>query len=207
MTNYIAINQEAEDKVQASLKKQRIFSDVDQFILLYNQGIINVNKDEIKDLADLIAESYSNVILQRRKFYVQSKEETYIKNALFVLENWAIVESLKRIAETLINEGFDTDTKLVFFEDKDKAGIVYLEGELNEDGSITENSFEKYEYAEKLNINANSLASNVFLQPLINDYDQEGLNNVAYINAFDLINLDDNFAIKINDLIESQINN
>lgn len=204
MTNsYIPVNQEAENQVKELISKQRIFGDVDQFIHLYNEAFINVNKKEIKDLANLIANSYSNVILQRNKLFVKSADETYVDKALFILESWKLILAMKRVAEDIIADDNPVETKLVFFTDKSRTGYVYLEGELDEEGNITEESFDRYEAAERLTTSETAIPSNIYLKPFIKIYDE--IEGAYYIEAYQLINLDTEFIKEINRIIDNAV--
>lgn len=202
---YIPVNKEAEEKVKQLIEKQRLFGDVDQFIHLYNEAFINVNKKEIKDLANMIASSYSNVILQRNKLFVKSADETYVDKALFILESWKLILAMKRVAEDIIADDNPIETKLVFFSDKSKTGYVYLEGEPNEEGEITEDSFYKYEAAERLTTSETAIPSNIYLKPLIKLYD--GIEDAYYIEAYQLINLDSSFIKEIDNIINNVVTN
>lgn len=195
---YIAVTPEAEQEVQAALANQPFISDRDHFIALYNQGVINVSNTSIDSIAKIIAASYSNVILQNKKFYVSSAQETYVQKALFVLESWQLVLTLKRIASDIVDDDLPVNTKLVFFDDK--PGQVYLEGEPNEDGEITPESFLKYDAAERFTTSKKTLPSNILLKNKIQIYD--GLEGAVYIEAFDLINIDSTFIDEINESID-----
>ena len=132
---YIAVDENAEDRVNTALKGQPFIANKDQFISLYNQGVINVSNPSITKIASIINEGYSNVILQNKKFYVSSAQETYIDKALFVLDNWKLILTLKRIANDIVNDDRPADTKLIFFESK--PGQVFLETDLEEDETRT----------------------------------------------------------------------
>lgn len=201
---YIPVNEQAEREVRELIEKQRIFGDVDQFIHLYNEGFINVNKKEIKDLAAKIASSYSNVMLQRNKLFVKSADETYVNKALFVLESWKMILAIKRVAEDIIADDNPVETKLVFFADKSRAGYVFLEGDTDEEGNITDESFVRYEAAERLTTSETAIPSNIYLKPLIQVYEE--VKDAYYIDAYQLVNLDTSFISEINSIVENSIN-
>lgn len=201
MTNtYIPANQEAAEKVTSMLKKQRLFGDVDQFIQLYNEGIINVRKEEIKEIAKEISNSYLNVFIQRDKLYVKSSEETYVEKSLYVLNEWKIVAALKRIANDIVADGNPSDTKLIFFGDKTNSGYVYLEKEVDEFSELTREDLVRYDAAERLTTSSTVIPSNVFLRPLIKEH--ETFEDAGYIEAYDLINIDDSWLKDVSDTID-----
>lgn len=192
--NYIPVNEAAQERVENEIKKQGIFGNLDQFILLYNQGFINVSKKEIKELADLIAASYSNIVLQNRKFFVRSAQETYVDQAIFVLNHFSIILAMKRIANELVEDGHDVSEKMVFFSSN--PGFVFTEVH-GEDGEVT---YEKYEAAERLTSSKNTIPSNVYLQPLMKDL--AGTEDGYYIPLYELVNLDTSFIDLIHESIE-----
>lgn len=195
---YIPVNEDSEDKINGLLKKQRLFGSVDQFIHLYNEGIINVNKNEIKEIAKEIEASYQNIILQRNKLYVKSAEETYVERAMLFLSAWTTVAALKRIATEMVEENSDFSTKLIFQEGQ--PGYVYLEPEGLNDWEVAEvGDLERYDAAERLTTSKNAIPSNIILSGLIKDYGDTG--TMGYISAEDLINIDDSFVKEIHEII------
>lgn len=198
---YIPVNQEAKNRVEHLINKQKIFGSIDQFILLFNEGFINVKKNEIKEIANEISNSYLNVVLQRDKLYVKSAQETYIDKALLVLNSWKIISALKRIATDLANDESSEETKMIFVENQ--PGYVFLEDDIDEDPDTGEVkvTLVKYEAAERLTTKNEDIASNVFLQPLLHDY--EDAENAGYVLAKDLIHLDDSFLSDINNIISN----
>lgn len=195
---YIPASLEAQEQVNKLISKQRFITDLDQFILLYNEGVINVNNPEINDLAKLIAESYTNVTLQSRKLYVRSAKEAYVSKAIFVLESWKTALTLKRIAEDMIDDGLEVDTKLVFF--MDKPGQVFVE-DLADDGEI---NFKRYDSAEKFTNSKKAVVNNIIIKELISLYSADS-EEIYFIKAYDLINLDTDLVDKVNDAIESTL--
>lgn len=197
--DYILVNEQAGEQVKAAIEKQRIFGSVDQFILLYNEEVINTKKKEIKDIASLIEKSYSNVILQKNKFYVKSKEETYLDQEVFVLNAFKVVAALKRIAQNIIDDGYESDTKLILLDKK--PGVVLIES-LDEDDNSPQ-GLEQYPAAEQIVKNNKEIASNPFLINLINDYGYEDDDKGAYFNVYDLVNIDTSFIENIHQIIVS----
>lgn len=196
---YIPVNDESENKINALLQKQRIFGSVDQFIHLYNEGIINVNKEEVKEIAREIESSYQNIILQRNKLYVKSAEETYVERSMLFLSAWSTVAALKRIANEIVNDNDDFNTKLILLEDN--PGYIYLEPELeNSWDPVDVKALERYDAAERLTTSKTAIPSNIILSGMIKDYDK--VDGAGYIEAEDLINLDDSFIKDIHETIK-----
>lgn len=200
---FIPVNQEAQDRVNTLLAKQKIFQDVDQFILFYNQGVINVNNDSIKDLAEEIDKSYLNIFLQNRKFYIQSKTEVELKKIDFLLSGWDLVAVLKRIARNLEEDDYLPDTKIIFIEEK--RDQVFLEGETDEEGNITLDSFEKYNDVERFNLTADKVAKNILLQGHLQNYPD--FDNVSYVTIGALNSIDDSVIHNLHNVITQYFSN
>lgn len=200
---YIAVDENAEDRVNTALKGQPFIANKDQFISLYNQGVINVSNPSITKIASIINEGYSNVILQNKKFYVSSAQETYIDKALFVLANWKLILTLKRIANDIVNDDRPADTKLIFFESK--PGQVFLETDLEEDETRTIESFVKYDAAERFTSSKKAIFSNLLLKDKIQIYEELEDDNIFYIEAYDLIEIDSTFIEEINNIVDQRM--
>lgn len=197
MKQYIPVTSEAQETVERELKKTGLFSDLDQFINLYNSKIINVRSEKIKELSELIDESYLNIVLQRNYFFVQSKEEVELKKTLFLLEAWELTSTLKRIANDLIDDDLSMDTMIVF--DDEKKGVVFYQI-INEDTGDYDEIVE-YENAEKLKADKIILTSNPILQQIMNvDEDDE---NIISFELEDLLSLDDDFLSEISSVVDT----
>lgn len=197
MKQYIPVTAEAQETVERELKKTGLFSDLDQFINLYNSKIINVRSEKIKELSELIDESYLNIMLQRNYFFVQSKEEVELKKTLFLLEAWELTSTLKRIANDLINDDLSMDTMIVF--DDEKKGVVFYQT-IDEDTGDYDEAIE-YENAEKLKADKIILTSNPILQQIMNvDEDDE---NIISFELEDLLSLDDDFLSEISSVVDT----
>lgn len=197
MEQYIPVTAEAQETVERELKKTGLFSDLDQFINLYNSKIINVRSEKIKELSELIDESYLNIVLQRNYFFVQSKEEVELKKTLFLLEAWELTSTLKRIANDLIDDDLSMNTMIVF--DEEKKGVVFYQT-INEDTGDYDEIVE-YENAEKLKADKIILTSNPILQQIMNvDEDDE---NIISFELEDLLSLDDDFLSEISSVVDT----
>lgn len=195
---FIVSNQDIADKVESKLKKQGIFSNIDQFILLFNQKFINTSKPEIKELSKLIPQAYENIILKNNHFYVTTKTEGALKNSLYVLEQWKLVLALKRIASSIIDDNDSEDVKVIL--DNKNPGIIYVEKVVDDDVKL-----EKYDNAEKITGSKTAIPSNPFIQSLIHDYGDD--ENKAYFVARDLKSIDTSFIDEVNDTVEKFVKN
>jgi len=200
MTNkrfYIPVNEEVEEEVNEALRGQTFIADRDSFIALYNQGVINTNNPTIEAIAKTIAASYTNVILQNKKFYVSSAQETYAEKAIFVLNTWKLVLTLKRIANDIINEGLPLDTKLVF--NLNHPGSVFLE---EFDPEAEETHLVKYEAAERFTTKKDDIVRNILLRDKIQLIDEND-DEKYFILAQDLIAIDSSFIDDINTAVDN----
>ena len=190
---FVVSNQELVDEVQSKLKKQGIFSNIDQFILLFNQKFINTSKPEIKDLAKLIAQAYENVLFKNNHLYITSKTEGALKNSLYVLNEWKIVLALKRVASSLIEDGNEDNTKMIL--DDKNPGFIFIEHVENDDVTL-----EKYNDAEKITTSKDTIPSNPFINSLIHDYGED--DHKGYFIAKDLVNIDTSFVDTVNKVVD-----
>lgn len=196
MKQYIPVTQDAEILVNEELKETGLFSDLDQFINLYNSKIINVRADKIKEISELIDKSYLNIILQRNFFFVQSKEEVELKKTLFLLEAWELTSTLKRIANDLIDDDLPMETMIVF--DDEKKGTVFYQTIDEDTGEYSE--LVEYENAEKLKADNVILTSNPILQQIMK-VDQENENIISF-EVEDLLSLDDEFLSEVSKVVD-----
>lgn len=233
--NYIKANNDFADKAAKKLQKQHLPVDLDTFINLFNQGLINTRNPSIKEIVDLITSGYMNVASQSNRIYVKSKTETIIEQSSFLLKQYRFVAILKRIANEMLSEDYPANTKLILKHDN--PGFLFLEPSVddlsdnsdpddnqntdeNHDGSIPplpslhddednesenvesndesesvanddksyhEKNLELYTGAERFTASKSAIASNLFLKPIVHDYNVN--EKTAYMNLGDIVNL------------------
>lgn len=189
-------NKEVADEFEAKLKNTA-FASTDQFIMLYNQNIINKSNDKTNEVAQEITRTYKNVILKNRMLIVQSEEELVVENFAFILPNMALVSQLKRIVKNIMKENYPENTALIFKESDD--GVIYV---VDTDGEEPPHVYDGAEKISKLN---SLIASNPFLVNLVFDYEVEGEENAGAILATSLLEVNTEFISKIGELLESSL--
>lgn len=199
VSDLIPINQETQATVEKFISENKIFGSIDQFISMYNGAFFNPKNEQVAKAAHLIENSYKNVSLANNKIIIESPSEVAIKNILHLVENWNVVVKLKRLATTLLDEGYDTDTKIVFTSTRQ--GVPLIET-LDTTGEI---SLLTHWTSSKVVNKTADLANNLFTSKLVKDYDGEG--ESAYLNLSDIIDVNDSFLLDIErTLIEKTFN-
>ena len=192
--NFLTTDTERSEALERKLSQKPAYRNIDQFIMLFNSGIFDKKNEEIKQIVNEIDEIYSNIVLQKGFFIVKSKNEDILQKTLFLLQKYELVAALKRIANTMQNEDYSIDTKLIFLSTK--PGTVHV---LTDNNDLVE-----YQGAEKLFQASKDFASNPFLIDLIKDYDDESGEDNAYLLMSDILNLDDSFIMQIGSILEQQ---
>lgn len=198
MTEYklIPVSQEKVAKAQEKLTKVYKSFTVEQFIDLYNAGLLPSGNAKVKDIASNIASAYQNVKSFANKLVIKTEEEVAFDASIELLKAWKTVSTLKRITTQMLEESFEPDTNLLFIANK--PGVVHFEG-LDENGEIT---IEPYWLRDKVVTSNKALANNIFLGKSVFEYDPE--EKIIGIKLSDVSQIDDSFALKLQkDLIET----
>lgn len=194
MNNLIPVNNESVYELE-NLIHENQFPNVEQFISMYNIGMLNPNFDKIKELANKISDTYKNIKLVNRKFIIKSASEVAFDNTILLLENWKIISTLKRVALQIIDENYPSDTKLIFLDDK--PGYLMLEFPKS-DGEL---ELKEYWLKDKLFSNQKDLIRNYFLKKSLYQYGDNP--NDVYLNIESVLDVDDSFILDIEDLVKS----
>lgn len=196
--DYIEANADAIKKAQAKLKKEHLPGDIDTFINLVNNKIINSNNEDIKEIIRLMTEGYANIASRSNKIYVKSKAETLVEQSLLFLEHYKLATIFKRIAQELLDSEYPADTKLIL--SYDHPGSIYLEPtvegisdddlipDTDENGLFKFKDLSLYDGAEKFTGSKNAVPSNLFLIRYLKDYRVN--DKTSYIIASEIANLD-----------------
>jgi hypothetical protein len=185
------------EALERKLKKVPAFGSVDQFIMLYNTALINTKNEEVVKVAALIEAAYSNVVRVGGRFIIRSQAEDILSKSQFLLTKAVLPAALKRIANTMAEEDYSPDTKMIFLGSD--PGVLYVE---------TNDGLEKYLGAEKLFKAKEELASNPYLTDKIEDYlreDSESLGEDCYMLLSELANMGDTFILKLGELLDLAI--
>ena len=186
----IPIDNQAVTRDQEVLKKTVMFTDIDQFITMYNMNLLSGSNSAVATAAQALIDNFSNLTRLNGKFILKSETETAIEDTIQLLTNWKTLIKLKRIASLMIEEEYDFDTTKIVFSD-DNPGKPYV-STLNVEGDET---LEKYWASEKITNRTSDFANNILLRPFVHSYNEEG--TACYFLIEDIIDIDDSFILDI----------
>lgn len=186
----IPIDNQAVTRAQEVLKKTVMFTDIDQFITMYNMNLLSGSNSAVATAAQALIDNFSNLTRLNGKFILKSETETAIEDTIQLLTNWKTLIKLKRIASLMIEEEYDFDTTKIVFSD-DNPGKPYV-STLNVEGDET---LEKYWASEKITNRTSDFANNILLMPFVHSYNEEG--TACYFLIEDIIDIDDSFILDI----------
>ena len=186
----IPIDNQAVARAQEVLKKTVMFTDIDQFITMYNMNLLSGSNSSVATAAQALIDNFSNLTKLNGKFILKSETETAIEDTIQLLTNWKTLIKLKRIASLMIEEEYDFETTKIVFSD-DNPGKPYV-STLNIEGQET---LEKYWASEKITNRTSDFANNILLRPFVHSYNEEG--TACYFLIEDIIDIDDSFILDI----------
>lgn len=186
----IPIDNQAVARAQEVLKKTVMFTDIDQFITMYNMNLLSGSNTSVATAAQALIDNFSNLTKLNGKFILKSETETAIEDTIQLLTNWKTLIKLKRIASLMIEEEYDFETTKIVFSD-DNPGKPYV-STLNIEGQET---LEKYWASEKITNRTSDFANNILLRPFVHSYNEEG--TACYFLIEDIIDIDDSFILDI----------
>ena len=186
----IPIDNQAVTRAQEVLKKTVMFTDIDQFITMYNMNLLSGSNSAVATAAQALIDHFSNLTRLNGKSILKSETETAIEDTIQLLTNWKTLIKLKRIASLMIEEEYDFDTTKIVFSD-DNPGKPYV-STLNVEGDET---LEKYWASEKITNRTSDFANNILLRPFVHSYNEEG--TACYFLIEDIIDIDDSFILDI----------
>ena len=181
----IPIDNQAVTRAQEVLKRTVMFTDIDQFITMYNMNLLSGSNSAVATAAQALIDNFSNLTRLNGKFILKSETETAIEDTIQLLTNWKTLIKLKRIASLMIEEEYDFDTTKIVFSD-DNPGKPYV-STLNVEGDET---LEKYWASEKITNRTSDFANNILLRPFVHSYN-------CYFLIEDIIDIDDSFILDI----------
>lgn len=186
----IPIDNQAVTRTQEILKRTVMFTDIDQFITMYNMNLLSGSNSSVATAAQALIDNFTNLTRLNGKFILKSETETAIEDTIQLLNNWKTLIKLKRIANLMIEEEYDLDsTKIVFSDDnpgKPYVAILDIEGK---------ETLEKYWASEKITNKTADFANNILLIPFIHSYNEDG--TACYFLIEDIIDIDDSFILDI----------
>lgn len=188
MFELIPVSQEAKEQVEAKLRDKLSFTDVGQFINFYNQGFLSSSNKTVKDLADLIVQSYSNVESSSKYLTILSPQETAVDGIAELVNEWKFITAIKSLAEQMLNESYTEEDRIIFQANTGAVPLV-----MPPDGSPNP---KKHWSNRKLAKSFNEVSDNLFLQDIKETY----ANYIAFKIGL-LIQIDDSFVLDLKNFI------
>ena len=84
----IPIDNQAVTRAQEVLKKTVMFTDIDQFITMYNMNLLSGSNSAVATAAQALIDNFSNLTRLNGKFILKSETETAIEDTIQLLTNW-----------------------------------------------------------------------------------------------------------------------
>lgn len=117
-------NAEVHKRIQNKCKTLTGNDDVERFIYFFNENLLNKENNSIKDLADEITYSYSNVFMSNNYLVIQSEEEVAVDYIFELIEIIRFVTKLKSLAQQMVRESFSVHERIIF--KRDTAGTPHI---------------------------------------------------------------------------------
>lgn len=94
------------DRAESVIQENNLLS-VENFISLYNSGMLNKSSAKVSEIAAIVSEGFKNIELKNKTLSVSSSEEVELDEAINALHNWVPVLKLIREIkeETAKNSG------------------------------------------------------------------------------------------------------
>lgn len=174
----IATNETAKEQAE-QVFQSTMFGTVDNFIGMYNSGILNKNFAETKELVDIIRKNYKNVnIVGSRPISIQSQQEFMAQELSQRFKEWSTVSRTRReLLESVQNNLLSEEDILYLTTKGDLLRVEGTEAFETELSKIAKSAQKAILKLSTINPNA-SLVDNDETEE--NDYDDE------IENAYDL---------------------
>ena len=193
MSKLIPISQEADLEIKEKLEKRLGLRDIEQFINFYNQGLLAVNNQTIKDFADEISASYSNIDKNRNYMSIMSEEETTVIAIQDLMKEWKFITAIKSLAEQMLAEGYSEEERIIF-QEQDYGYPSVVDPQDN-------TQLKRHWSSRKLADSYQDIVENMFLEDIKEQYDDEG--SVVAFKIEDVLLIDDSFILGLKEYIVS----
>lgn len=190
MDKFIAVSEQARDNLDRDLAATT-FGTVDNFITLYNEGLINKSADLVREILPKLIDTYKDVEEKSRMIIFLDPAEVYLNESMELLEPWQLITKIKREVSTAMESGQLNDYDQILFTDKETGYLCKMVEK--EDGS---RGYVKIG-VEKLFYNPEGVEE-VFEEYSTTGEGGEG--NYSF-NVTDFTHLDDSFIQQIHNLI------
>ena len=184
-----------DTKLKRIISKQKYFSTLEEFIILYNNGTLNRFDPIAEEIVKKLKKWYLNVKVEDNKIVIRSPDEITLDFTYNLLNQWKVVVYLKSLVDRLMELEYPYDTKLVF--QTNNPGTVYLE---MLDGDTGDYFLEPAKDVPKLFNTNRELAKNLILNLSLKDY-----KGGCYLNFEDVEDIDCSFLYEVQEFVLQKI--
>lgn len=197
----LPVNQGVEQQLKAELQKNKMFGNVEQFITMFNEGILSSGNEIVDKYAEMIEQTYKNLSLLKKgsksRFIIKSMAEVSAENSIFMLEGWKVLCTLKRMANIMFEEDFPENSKIIFHKSLQGVPQTLIEGVDGQEDKIDLHWTSEKMFSKNEHLNHNFIIKSM-IQPYILDEDS------YTIDIAQLIDLKDDFVIEIEKILQKQ---
>lgn len=196
MLKLIPLNEKSESNFMAELKRSIGIEDPSKFVALYNQGLLSDKNDTIRNLCELLEESYINVEYSKRYIMIKSETEAVLVSINQMLKLWEFVISLKSLALQLLNEGKPEFERIIFEESQ--GGFPLL---VDPDDNT---QFKRHTMGKSMSSDyTGDIAGNPFLEGIIEDYSGDARDrSVVAFEVGAVAKIDDSFILELQKFLQ-----
>lgn len=189
----IPVSEQAVQKLESYMQKNIMFNNVEQFIVMYNMGVLDPRNPTINRAVDEILSTFRNLIKLNGRLVVETPVESAIKNTISLMKDWEVVIKLKRLATLLVGENYPLDTKIVFTTQQNGKPMIT---KLDENG---EEHLENYWASEKVINKTSDFANNIYTMTRLKTYKDD--EDSCYFLIEDLVDIDDSFVLQLEQIL------
>lgn len=195
-TNLVPVNEAKEQEFKDKLAKYKVFGSPEQFIELYNSGVISPSNELVKGFVDEMLDTYVNIAKNRNKILARTLEEVAAENISEMVRGWEILSKIKRFSNYMVDESYPAESKIIFLKDR-MYGIPLLENPIINSKTQEMEGIELVTHwaSDKIANSLTEMLSNKIVAVYLKKY--EGEEDGYYVNVFDLVDLDNSFLIDI----------
>lgn len=195
----VPVNKAKEQELKDKLSKFKVFGSPEQFIELYNSGVISASNDLVREFTDEILDTYINITKNRSRILTRTLEEVAAENISEMVRGWEILSKIKRFSNYMVDESYPADAKIIFLQDR-MPGTPLVENPIIDPDTqeVTKVELVPHWASDKVAASLNEMLTNKIVAVYLKKYDGEEVG--CYLNVFDLVDLDNSFLLDVQDV-------
>lgn len=174
---------EKATELENKLKKSLALNSSATFIVMYNAGYLSTTNQDIKDISKEIEEVYKNVEVIGRKIVIIDEDEVTLRGIQLLMSQAMVAIQLKRLALSLVDEGYSADDHIFFSKDYEEGKPVLRDEEKGYSSH--------WMFGRKMIESHEEILGNVFLKDMIRVV--ENNSELVAITILDLVQLNTDF--------------